>query len=132
MCVCLSVCVYVWVCVCVRPCTGAYVCARVPQLLWPVSHVQVLDGTRSVKQLNELEYIDGEIWANIWQTECIARINPETGLVTCAPCDNSPVTILAKRVRPRVFCLGGLPSCIGVHGLVGRQLALLQHILGGM
>jgi glutamine cyclotransferase len=28
-----------------------------------------------------LEYIDGEIWANIWQTECIARICPDSGKV---------------------------------------------------
>ena len=31
--------------------------------------------------LNELEYINGEIWANIWQTDFIARIDPETGTV---------------------------------------------------
>jgi len=31
--------------------------------------------------LNELEYINGEIWANIWQTDFIARIDPETGMV---------------------------------------------------
>ena len=29
----------------------------------------------------QLEYIDGEIWANIWMTECIARICPESGQV---------------------------------------------------
>lgn len=29
----------------------------------------------------QLEYIGGEIWANIWQTECIARICPDTGKV---------------------------------------------------
>ena len=31
--------------------------------------------------LNELEYINGEIWANIWQTDFIARIDPGTGTV---------------------------------------------------
>ncbi len=31
--------------------------------------------------INELEYIQGEIYANIWQTECIARIDPLTGQV---------------------------------------------------
>ncbi len=31
--------------------------------------------------LNELEYIDGEIWANVWQTNFIVRIDPETGVV---------------------------------------------------
>jgi len=34
-----------------------------------------------VKRLNELEYIHGEIWANIWMTPEIARIDPVTGKV---------------------------------------------------
>jgi glutamine cyclotransferase len=29
-----------------------------------------------------LEFIDGEIWANVWQTDWILRINPSTGQVT--------------------------------------------------
>lgn len=33
-------------------------------------------------QLNELEYINGEIWANIWFSDMIARIDPQTGHVT--------------------------------------------------
>ena len=33
-------------------------------------------------QLNELEWIDGEIWANIWTQDRIARIDPDTGEVT--------------------------------------------------
>lgn len=49
------------------------------QTLQPAGMVQVtLDGRR-VGQLNELEWIDGEVWANIWQTNFIVRINPETG-----------------------------------------------------
>ena len=40
------------------------------------------DQGNPVMRLNELEYIDGEIYANIWQTNYIARINPETGQVT--------------------------------------------------
>jgi glutaminyl-peptide cyclotransferase len=35
-----------------------------------------------VKNLNELEWVNGEIWANVWQTDSIARINPQTGKVT--------------------------------------------------
>ncbi|XP_031494783.1 glutaminyl-peptide cyclotransferase isoform X2 [Nymphaea colorata] len=31
--------------------------------------------------LNELEYINGEVWANIWMSDCIARISPKTGSV---------------------------------------------------
>lgn len=34
-----------------------------------------------LKQINELEWIEGEIWANIFQTDYIARINPESGEV---------------------------------------------------
>jgi glutamine cyclotransferase len=32
--------------------------------------------------LNELEYIKGEVWANVYQTDRIARIDPATGKVT--------------------------------------------------
>jgi glutaminyl-peptide cyclotransferase len=39
------------------------------------------DSGRGVENLNELEYIHGEIYANIWQTDKIVRINPHTGKV---------------------------------------------------
>jgi glutamine cyclotransferase len=45
------------------------------------SQVRVLDGDDPVKRLNELEYIKGEVFANVWMTENIVRINPETGEV---------------------------------------------------
>lgn len=44
--------------------------------------IAVLDGETSINALNELEYINGEIYANIWHDERIATINPETGRVT--------------------------------------------------
>jgi len=34
-----------------------------------------------IQRLNELEYIQGEVYANIWQTDEIIRINPDTGAV---------------------------------------------------
>lgn len=34
-----------------------------------------------LRHLNELEWVNGEIWANVWQTDSIARIDPETGEV---------------------------------------------------
>lgn len=37
---------------------------------------------RPVPRLNELEYVNGEIFANVWLTDIIARISPETGKVT--------------------------------------------------
>jgi glutamine cyclotransferase len=50
-------------------------------LLLQVRSVVVQDGEHKIVYLNELEWIDGEIWANVWQTECIARICPATGMV---------------------------------------------------
>ncbi|XP_056159033.1 glutaminyl-peptide cyclotransferase isoform X2 [Syzygium oleosum] len=37
--------------------------------------------THEVHNLNELEYINGEVWANIWQSDCIARISYKDGKV---------------------------------------------------
>ncbi|CAI9768190.1 unnamed protein product [Fraxinus pennsylvanica] len=34
-----------------------------------------------VHNLNELEYVNGEVWANVWQTDCIARISSKDGVV---------------------------------------------------
>jgi glutamine cyclotransferase len=34
---------------------------------------------KPLRNLNELEWVDGEIWANVWQTDEIARIDPDTG-----------------------------------------------------
>jgi glutamine cyclotransferase len=40
---------------------------------------EIHDGNRPVKWLNEVEWIEGEVWGNIWQTECIARVSPADG-----------------------------------------------------
>jgi glutamine cyclotransferase len=42
----------------------------------------VLDGNAPVKNLNELEWINGEIFANIYMSDKIARISPDDGQVT--------------------------------------------------
>ena len=47
--------------------------------LQEIGHITVRDHEGPVNRLNELEYVDGEIWANIWLTDLIARISPETG-----------------------------------------------------
>ena len=46
-----------------------------------LSRIQVTDGL-PVANLNELEYVKGEILANVWRTNRIARISPKTGAVT--------------------------------------------------
>jgi glutamine cyclotransferase len=52
-----------------------------PQTLQEISTISVTDNNGPVLRLNELEYVNGEIYANIWQTDRIARISPETGQV---------------------------------------------------
>jgi glutamine cyclotransferase len=44
--------------------------------------IVIMGDSGPVSQLNELEWIKGEIWANIWKDDRIARINPTTGRVT--------------------------------------------------
>jgi glutaminyl-peptide cyclotransferase len=44
--------------------------------------VKVTAAGTPVRELNELEYVRGEIFANVWQTDYIARIDPKTGNVT--------------------------------------------------
>src|ERR1700691_1510397 len=53
-----------------------------PKSFKETRRVRVLDESgHPVEQLNELEYLHGEIYANIWQTDEIVRISPRTGKV---------------------------------------------------
>lgn len=53
-----------------------------PETLKETGGITVTDDGRPVDQLNELEWVKGEIYANIWQTDRIARIDPASGKVT--------------------------------------------------
>jgi glutaminyl-peptide cyclotransferase len=52
-----------------------------PATFRSVRKLQVRDGGQPVTNLNELEYIQDEIFANVWETDLIARISPLTGRV---------------------------------------------------
>jgi glutamine cyclotransferase len=52
-----------------------------PHTFEVVREVAVTSEGQPVVRLNELEYVAGEIWANVWQTDAIARIDPATGAV---------------------------------------------------
>lgn len=50
-----------------------------PETFDVTRRVMVRDDGQPVDRLNELEYIDGEIWSNVWYDDRIARIDPQTG-----------------------------------------------------
>jgi glutaminyl-peptide cyclotransferase len=53
-----------------------------PRSFREIRRLTVRDGGQPVSHLNELEWVRGEIFANVWQTERIARISPSDGRVT--------------------------------------------------
>ena len=71
-----------------------------------VKTLRVMDAGRPVGNLNELEWIEGEIWANVWMTDRIARISPNTGEVN-AWVDLSTLFPAAER-RPPADVLNGI------------------------
>jgi glutamine cyclotransferase len=52
-----------------------------PETLEEIGWIDVHDDGVPVTRLNELEYVQGEVFANVWKTDLIARIDPETGRV---------------------------------------------------
>jgi glutamine cyclotransferase len=75
--------------------------------LEPVKKIAVTKDGAPVKNLNELEYINGYIYANIWQTDTIVRINPATGEVT-GVLDLTPLTKQARLLNPQMDVLNGI------------------------
>ena len=78
-----------------------------PKTLAPGRTLRVQDAGRPIRNLNELEWIEGEIWANVWLTDRIARISPNTGQVN-AWIDLSSLWPNAERPRPDEQVLNGI------------------------
>ena len=53
-----------------------------PESLRETGRVTVKDGTKPIENLNELEWVKGEVFANVWLTDRIAIIDPQSGTVT--------------------------------------------------
>ncbi len=66
-----------------------------PETLTEKRRITVHDHQGTVDRLNELEYIQGAIYANVWQTDRIAVISPENGAVTAW----LDLTTLCKQIR---------------------------------
>jgi glutaminyl-peptide cyclotransferase len=54
---------------------------RDPETFERLGYVEVTDGGIPIPYLNELEWVDGEVWANVYLTDWIVRIDPATGKV---------------------------------------------------
>ena len=52
-----------------------------PETFTEIDFINIYIGTSKVKNVNELEWVDGKIYANVYQRDAIAKINPETGAV---------------------------------------------------
>lgn len=77
-----------------------------PRSLTELARIEVADDGSPVDQLNELEYVSGEIFANVWQTDQIARISPFTGeVVGWIDLDG---ILGAERFEPGVDVLNGI------------------------
>ena len=78
-----------------------------PETLQETGRIHVADRGHPVSQLNELEYVRGEIYANIWKTDRIARIDPSTGTVK-GWIDLAGLLTAADRGKGRVDVLNGI------------------------
>ena len=84
-----------------------------------------LDGA-PVRYLNELEWIDGRIWANVYTTDLIVVINPSSGVVE-AKIDCSG--LLPKSLRtPSTDVLNGIAARDGRIFLTGKRWPRLYEV----
>lgn len=83
---------------------------RDPHTFAPLGQVRVTVAGQPVDQLNELECADGQVWANVWQTDWILRIDPASGQVT-GVVDASG--LLTPRERARADVLNGIAAVPG-------------------
>jgi glutamine cyclotransferase len=72
-----------------------------------VKTLNVTSDGQPLKGINELEYIDGFIYANVWQTSTVVKIDMNTGAVV-GTLDLSELTQLARQIKPEVDVLNGL------------------------
>ncbi len=78
-----------------------------PETFEETGSVDVTFTGQPVRYLNELEFIDGEVWANVWQQDVILRIAPETGIVT-GIIDMSKIYPAKERDNPSENVLNGI------------------------
>ena len=90
---------------------------RDPRTFRKLGEVQVTDNGEPVRHLNELECVNGAVYANVWTTDTIVRIDPDSGEVTA--------TIDAAGLLPREDRLGGEDVLNGIAYVPERERFLL-------
>ncbi|HEY8452682.1 MAG: glutaminyl-peptide cyclotransferase [Micromonosporaceae bacterium] len=106
---------------------------RDPETFAPLDSVMVRLGTDLVEMINELECVDGEVWANLWQTDQIVRIDPVTGQVE-AIVDASG--LLPEEQRAQADVLNGIAAVPGtdtflITGKLWPTMFLVRFVTAG-
>jgi glutamine cyclotransferase len=75
--------------------------------LKPIKTISITNNGEPMKGLNELEYVDGFLYANVWQTSTVVKIDMTSGNVV-GILDLSPLTKQARELKPQVDVLNGI------------------------
>lgn len=78
-----------------------------PGRFTPIKRLQVTEKGYLIDKLNELEFIKGFVYANIWMSDIIVKIDPSSGDVV-GKIDLSSLTNEAKRINPNADILNGI------------------------
>jgi glutamine cyclotransferase len=73
-----------------------------------IGFIRVRDQNIPIAKLNELEYIEGEIFANVWMSDLIVRISPQTGQVLGWIDLSGLKSLLSKTTLPKPNVLNGI------------------------
>ncbi len=103
---------------------------RDPETFEILRSIRVRDGEKVVRRLNELEYIEGEIWANVWKEDYIARIDPQSGKVS-SWIDARDIALEARRMNRRAEVLNGIAfdAESGAIYLTGKNWPVLYLVM---
>lgn len=83
---------------------------RDPESFAPLGTVTVRQQGHEVEMLNELECVDGGVWANVWQTDTIVRIDPDAGRVEAVV---DATGLLPEEERAAADVLNGIAAVPG-------------------
>lgn len=79
-----------------------------PETYQVEKRIQVADNQRAWEYLNELEYVNGSIWANVWTTNQIVRIDAETGKILGYADLDGILSVMHQTQQERIDVLNGI------------------------